>query len=117
MVNVIFYGRLHAGEREWVLIDTGVIGTKAVIKSAAEARIGEARDLEPSSSTHGHFDHVGALEDLAEKWDVPVYAHDVEHTYLNGRAAYPPEIHPWAAASWRPCPPSTDSSGGRDAPV
>ena len=40
--------------------------------------------------THGHFDHVGALEDLAEEWDTPVDAHPLEHPYLDGKASYPP---------------------------
>lgn len=40
--------------------------------------------------THGHFDHVGALEQLAGEWDAPVFAHPLEHPYLNGSAAYPP---------------------------
>jgi glyoxylase-like metal-dependent hydrolase (beta-lactamase superfamily II) len=40
--------------------------------------------------THGHFDHVGALKDLAEGWDVPVYAHELEARYLTGKAEYPP---------------------------
>ncbi len=39
--------------------------------------------------THGHFDHAGTLEELAEMWDVPVYAHELELPYLNGTAAYP----------------------------
>jgi glyoxylase-like metal-dependent hydrolase (beta-lactamase superfamily II) len=40
--------------------------------------------------THGHFDHVGALETLAEEWNVPVYAHAAEHQYLDGTKSYPP---------------------------
>ncbi|MFC7553223.1 MBL fold metallo-hydrolase [Pseudoroseomonas wenyumeiae] len=40
--------------------------------------------------THGHFDHVGVLEDLAAGWDVPVYAHPLERPYLDGSNAYPP---------------------------
>jgi hypothetical protein len=39
---------------------------------------------------HGHFDHVGALEDLTDEWDSPVYAHPLELSYLSGRASYPP---------------------------
>lgn len=90
IVNVVFWGRPGAGDREWVLIDTGLIGTKGFIRSAAAERFG--RDSRPAAivMTHGHFDHVGALEDLAEEWDAPVYAHPLEHPYLNGRAAYPP---------------------------
>ena len=90
IVNVVFWGPPRAGDREWVLIDTGLIGTKGFIRSAAAERFG--RDSRPAAivMTHGHFDHVGALEDLAEEWDTPVYAHPLEHPYLNGQAAYPP---------------------------
>lgn len=35
MVNVVFYGTPGAPDRDWVLIDTGVLGTKALIKGAA----------------------------------------------------------------------------------
>ncbi|MEO8226547.1 MAG: MBL fold metallo-hydrolase, partial [Gemmatimonadota bacterium] len=40
--------------------------------------------------THGHFDHIGALAELAVRWSVPVYAHPLEMPYLTGRSAYPP---------------------------
>jgi glyoxylase-like metal-dependent hydrolase (beta-lactamase superfamily II) len=33
---------------------------------------------------------VGALEELADTWDVPVYAHELEMPYLDGRSSYPP---------------------------
>jgi hypothetical protein len=33
---------------------------------------------------------VGPLETLAKEWDVPIYAHKVEHPYLNGTESYPP---------------------------
>jgi glyoxylase-like metal-dependent hydrolase (beta-lactamase superfamily II) len=90
IVNVIFYGLPKAGDRNWVLVDAGVFGTKALIKSAASERFGEGARPSAIILTHGHFDHVGVLEDLAEEWDVPVYAHPIEHPYLNGQAAYPP---------------------------
>jgi glyoxylase-like metal-dependent hydrolase (beta-lactamase superfamily II) len=90
IVNVVFWGPPRAGDREWVLIDTGLIGTKGFIRNAAAERFG--RDSRPAAivMTHGHFDHVGALEDLAKEWNAPVYAHPLEHPYLNGQAAYPP---------------------------
>ena len=31
--------------------------------------------------THGHLDHVGALEDLLKEWDEAVYAHELEMPY------------------------------------
>ncbi|MGI8990729.1 MAG: MBL fold metallo-hydrolase [Bryobacteraceae bacterium] len=39
--------------------------------------------------THGHFDHAGSARDLAEIWDVPIFAHALEMPYLAGGSAYP----------------------------
>src|SRR3954465_14101308 len=84
IVNVVLYGKPKAGDRNWVLIDAGLFGTKSLIENAAAERFGA--DARPSAIvlTHGHFDHVGVLEDLAEQWDVPVFAHPLEFPYLNG---------------------------------
>ncbi len=90
MVNVVFVGPPDAGDRNWVLVDAGLWGTKSLITGAAEARFGVGARPSAIIMTHGHFDHVGALESLAEAWDVPVYAHALERPYLDGSAAYPP---------------------------
>ncbi len=90
MVNVVFVGPPGAGDRNWVLVDAGLWGTKFLITAAAEARFGAGSRPSAIVLTHGHFDHVGALESLAEAWDVPVYAHALERPYLDGSAAYPP---------------------------
>ena len=90
MVNVVFYGTPGCEDRNWVLIDAGVPGLTRLIEQAAEERFGKGARPAAIVMTHGHFDHVGSLEKLAEKWDAPVYAHDLEHPYLNGSASYPP---------------------------
>lgn len=90
IVNVAFYGLPHSGDRGWVLIDAALPGTAGRIAHAAAERFGP--DARPAAivMTHGHFDHNSALEELAERWDAPVYAHALERPYLDGRAAYPP---------------------------
>ncbi|MGW7848612.1 MBL fold metallo-hydrolase [Staphylococcus xylosus] len=32
--------------------------------------------------THGHFDHIGALDDIIEKYNVPVFMHKSEFDFL-----------------------------------
>jgi glyoxylase-like metal-dependent hydrolase (beta-lactamase superfamily II) len=87
IVNVVFVG--YPGDR-WVLVDAGMPYTAAKIEHAAERRYGRGSRPEAIILTHGHFDHVGALHTLAEKWDVPVYAHRLELPYVTGLSSYPP---------------------------
>jgi glyoxylase-like metal-dependent hydrolase (beta-lactamase superfamily II) len=94
-VNLFLAGTPHAGEAAdtatpWALIDAGLSVGTARILDAAAARFGA--DSRPAAIvlTHGHFDHVGALEPLLAVWDVPVYAHPLELPFLTGRAEYPP---------------------------
>ena len=90
LVNVVFVGPREAPDRDWVLVDAGLPDSAAEIMAAASHRFGVLSRPAAIIMTHGHFDHVGALAELATRWDVPVYAHPLEHPYLDGRAAYPP---------------------------
>lgn len=86
IVNIGLYGASNSSA--WVLIDAGLPGSAGLIERAARDRFG---DRPPAAIvlTHGHFDHVGALEQLADRWRVPVYAHPLEWPYLDGTASYP----------------------------
>jgi glyoxylase-like metal-dependent hydrolase (beta-lactamase superfamily II) len=95
-VNVYVVGRRAAAAPtrqnvpSWTLIDAGLPMGAARILALAADRFGV--DSPPSAIvlTHGHFDHVGALEALLAVWDVPVYAHMAELPFLTGQADYPP---------------------------
>ena len=90
IVNVFFVGAPDAGDGEWTLVDAGLPGSAGRIRRAAEERYGSGTRPAAIVLTHGHFDHVGALRELAEWWNVPIYAHTRELPYLTGRSAYPP---------------------------
>lgn len=90
MVNAYLYGDPAAGSRDWVLIDAGLPFSASQIVHVAERRYGPGAKPQAIVLTHGHFDHVGALGDLLKRWDVPVYAHDLEIPFLSGRSDYPP---------------------------
>lgn len=87
IVNIVFVGM--PGEGNWVLIDAGMPKSSKEIIKAAEERFGENCPPSAIILTHGHFDHVGSIVELLEKWKVPVYAHLLEFPYLNGKLGYP----------------------------
>ncbi|MDE3838168.1 MBL fold metallo-hydrolase [Bacillus methanolicus] len=88
IVNVCFVGSPE-NPNNWVLIDAGMPESANRILEAVKERFGENSRPKAIVLTHGHFDHVGSLVDLVEKWDVPVYAHEAEIPYLTGKLSYP----------------------------
>ncbi|MEP6573480.1 MAG: MBL fold metallo-hydrolase [Gemmatimonadota bacterium] len=90
IVNAYLVGHPDAGDRGWVLVDTGLRGFSERIVRAAAARFGAGARPAAIILTHGHLDHAGGALELAERWDVPIYAHRLELPYLTGRSAYPP---------------------------
>ena len=114
VVNVVFIGD-PAKEEGWVLVDAGMPkSAKAIIKEA-ESRFG--KNVKPSAIllTHGHFDHVGAIIELVEYWEVPVYAHTQEIPYLTGKQHYPrpdPTVGGGLVAKMSPMFPNTSITLG-----
>ncbi|KIL51876.1 MBL fold metallo-hydrolase [Jeotgalibacillus soli] len=85
VVNLFFVGT----DGGWVLIDAGMPKSAEKIRAEAEERFGKGSKPEAIILTHGHFDHVGGIEELVEWWDVPVYAHELELPFLQGKIDYP----------------------------
>ncbi|MFZ5354891.1 MAG: MBL fold metallo-hydrolase [Bacillota bacterium] len=90
LVNLFMIGKERAASGEWVLVDTGTENSAEAIFSAAEKRFGKNSIPGSIILTHGHFDHVGAIKDVLEQWNIPVYAHKNEIPYLTGRKEYLP---------------------------
>lgn len=86
IVNIALIG--NPGDK-FVLIDAGMPHSAEKIISVTEKRFGPGAKPEAIILTHGHFDHVGALIELVEHWDSPVYAHELELSYLTGLKRYP----------------------------
>lgn len=86
IVNLVMIGKPGGG---WVLVDAGMPKSGREIIDAAEERFGIREAPQAIILTHGHFDHVGSIVDLVLEWNVPVYAHPLEHPFLTGAQAYP----------------------------
>lgn len=89
-VNIYIIAAEEEGSNKWVLVDAGLKGSGDKIKRMAEDIFGVGAKPSAIILTHGHFDHVGALEELLSEWNAPVYAHYLELPYLKGVSSYPP---------------------------
>ncbi|PID13908.1 MBL fold metallo-hydrolase [Sporosarcina sp. P34] len=87
IVNIVLVG--HPDSEDFVLIDTGMPYSAEKIIAVVEERFGVKSRPKAILLTHGHFDHVGAVIDLVEHWNVPVYAHELELPFLTGVSSYP----------------------------
>ena len=90
-VNSYFVDTPENANGSFVLIDTGLPYSATKIRHAVENRYGVGAKPTTIILTHGHFDHAGTALELAEEWNVPVYAHRLEMPYLTGKSDYPPQ--------------------------
>lgn len=87
IVNIVLYGEPQM--KDFVLIDAGMPKSADEIISVVEERYGSKSRPKAIILTHGHFDHIGGIVELIEMWDVPVYAHRLEISFLSGKQNYP----------------------------
>lgn len=88
IVNAFFIGDPKNKYQDWVIVDSGLENSDGFIVEAAQTRFGE---IPPKAIilTHGHFDHVGSVIALTQKWNIPVYIHRLELPYITGEKDYP----------------------------
>lgn len=99
MVNMVFIGEPGAPDRGWALVDTGIPGSADAIVREARERLGYRGSPCSVILTHGHFDHSGAVRELARRWDAPVYVHERELPHITGKEAYP-DPDPLVGGGW-----------------
>ena len=87
--NAVIVSQLGQQKDKWVLIDTGLENSGEFIRHVVEEEFGSSSKPEAIILTHGHFDHVGSVAELANDWDVPVYIHELELPYVTGKKDYP----------------------------
>ncbi|GAB3930642.1 MBL fold metallo-hydrolase [Mucilaginibacter myungsuensis] len=89
-VNVYIIANRKSLNKGWILVDSGPQGSAGKIAAMAEAIFGKGTKPAAILLTHGHSDHSGSVKELVRRWNVPVYAHELELPYLTGRSQYPP---------------------------
>lgn len=81
MVETNCYIVFNDQSREAVIVDPGDDAEKII--DGCEQR---SLAVKAILLTHGHFDHVMAVDALKEKWDIPVYAYEKEAQVLADEA-------------------------------
>lgn len=68
-------------KKECLIVDPGEEGRKLI-------QLLEQRKLTPVAVllTHAHFDHIGALDDVRKRYELPVYVHAKEKDWLTDPA-------------------------------
>lgn len=79
-VNCYIIG--HSSTEDVFVVDPG--GDSAAIKNRIEQ---QDKHLKAVIATHGHFDHVGGVNDLTISGDVPFYIHEAELPMLRAVTA------------------------------
>lgn len=77
MLQTNCYVAGNTDTKECIILDPGASGKKLAEKIRKDGYTPTAILL-----THGHFDHVGAAQTLAEEFGVKIYAHEAEESTL-----------------------------------
>jgi hydroxyacylglutathione hydrolase len=80
---------LHSEDRSCLIVDPGEEGKKLI-------RILTEKKLVPTAIilTHAHFDHIGAVDDIRNHYQIPVYVHKAEAKWLGDPSLNGSELFP-----------------------
>ncbi len=84
IVNAYIVGQAN----DWVLVDTGLVNTFDDILETLQTYFKEYSRPNAVILTHGHYDHVGCLKDIIDRWNLSIYAHELETPYLVSERNY-----------------------------
>ena len=62
----------------------GVI-VDAACETDAVLELAEGTDIQAILTTHGHHDHVGAVEDVSKALEIPFFLHPLDNEWAAGR--------------------------------
>lgn len=81
MVQTNCYFAINDNTKETLIVDPGASASKL-------AELIEKEKLNPVAIllTHGHFDHAGGAEELADRYGIQIYAHEAERETLENPA-------------------------------
>lgn len=114
IVNIYLIGNPETND--FVLVDAGMPHSANEIIDVTEKYFGVNSRPKAIILTHGHFDHVGAIVELIEHWEMPVYAHELEIPFLTGQKSYPepdPTVEGGMVAKMSPIFPNEPINIGR----
>ena len=104
------YLMINTATKEALIVDPGAEPAK--VRSMVEAN-----QVTPVAVllTHGHFDHIGAVNETRRMYNIPVYAHETEQELLEetktGQLAMYGITEPVAADIWMQGEPELDLAG------
>ena len=78
MVGTNCYICMHAESKEAFIVDPAD-NAAAIIRMVSDMGAKPCAVL----LTHGHFDHIGAADELRKMYEIPVYAHEAEEALLS----------------------------------
>ena len=78
MVGTNCYICMHAESKEAFIVDPAD-NAAAIIRMVSDMGARPCAVL----LTHGHFDHIGAADELRKMYEIPVYAHEAEEALLS----------------------------------